>query len=146
MNWQCCTIDHLHNLDLIWKLYVSSCFCKSYFPLIFYGQQFHQYQQNEQPPLISNNWKQKQTTAFVIGNSGFFSEKKMYSLYVFCIIYICKKSNTGIYIKSNHIYSGFWLLFGKSLVLQSIVYIAIEFDNHRNLFLQNISSSEIPRV
>ena len=34
------------------------------------GQQSHQYQQNEQPPFISNHWTQKKTMTYDDGNPG----------------------------------------------------------------------------
>jgi len=34
------------------------------------GQLYHQYHQNEQPPLISRNWTQQNATTYGIGISG----------------------------------------------------------------------------
>jgi len=49
--WQC---------TLIWPQY--KCLWKD-----SYGQQFHRYQQNEQPPVTSNNWMQKRPLHIVLG-------------------------------------------------------------------------------
>jgi len=34
------------------------------------GQQFHQYQQNKQSPLIVTHWTQKHTMTYDVGNPG----------------------------------------------------------------------------
>ena len=34
------------------------------------GQQFHQYQQNQQPPFTSTHWTYKMTTTYDVGNQG----------------------------------------------------------------------------
>ena len=34
------------------------------------GQQFHQYQKNQQPPFTSTHWTYKMTTTYDVGNQG----------------------------------------------------------------------------
>ena len=47
------------NIDILWIESLNSD-----------GQQFHQYQQNEQSPLTLRQWTQKKTMTYDIGNPG----------------------------------------------------------------------------